>query len=111
MTALDFTLIGLASWRWARLVTHDEITHPAREAVDEWAQRSRRRHYSSTGTQDDWRGKVAYLSGCPHCVGVWAAAALTWVYVAGPSWLWWPAVYAPAAAAVVSALALLLPED
>lgn len=45
-----------AVWRISRLVTEDEITRPAREAIAErWP--------------DGW---LAYWVECPHCVSVWA---------------------------------------
>jgi hypothetical protein len=49
-----------AVWRIARLVTQDEITRPAREAVNErWPD-----------------SPLAYWFECPHCVSLWAGLAV-----------------------------------
>jgi len=57
---IQFLIRCLAVWRTTELVTSDEISRPARDAV---AKR--------------WPGsKAAYLIQCPACTSVWAAAAV-----------------------------------
>ncbi len=120
VTSLEVVLLGLAAWRWARLVTVDEITRPLRTAVDHWARRpSRKTRKLASGLgfavkdRDPdiaWHGKVLYLINCPHCVGVWTSAGVVAVWAWAPG-LWGPLVVVPAVAGVVSVLALVLPPE
>lgn len=51
---------ALATWRITELITTDEITRPAREAVTK-----------------RWPGsRAAYLVTCSRCVSVWSAAVV-----------------------------------
>lgn len=107
MTGLDLALCGLAVYRWARLIAVDEITRPARVAVERWSTRPparARRAASARGLavpdrDPGWRGRVVYLVGCPYCVGVWATVPVLLLSVhAHGSLGWWAVVAGPAVA-------------
>lgn len=102
MTFLEAALLALAAWRWARLVTVDEIARPARDLLRRKANRDPNRW--------EW---AAYWSGCPHCVGVWTSASVVAVWAWAPAWgpAWGVLVVAPAVAGAVSLIALLVPPE
>ena len=104
MTGLEAVLLGLAAWRWTRLVTVDEIARPLRDLA--------RRQAMRNGWAGRAGGTASYLLGCPHCVGVWASAAVVAVWAWTPAWgaPWIVAVVAPAVAAVVSLIASTVPD-
>lgn len=91
-----WAVYALAVVRLTGLVAYDEITRPLREAAV--------RRLNPT---QSWHRKVAYLlggatdegDGCPWCLSVWIAAAVTPV-------VWWfgdqPAVIIPALALALS---------
>lgn len=66
MTALEVAIAALAAVRLTRLVTDDTIWEGMRGRLIGWADRG------------GWvpRQKVGELVGCPHCVGVYASAAV-----------------------------------
>lgn len=66
MTFLLLSLLVLACYRLAKLISKDLITEPVRN----WFGRK-----ASNGHQA-W-GFVAELIHCPHCTGVWIAAGLS----------------------------------
>jgi hypothetical protein len=57
---LDLTLDVAATRRLTSIITEEEISRPMREWVSE--------HLSGS--------KLEYLVNCPHCVSVWAGAAI-----------------------------------
>lgn len=77
---------ALAAWRLTRLVTEDRATDGVRDALDR-----------RLGPDHP----AAYLAGCPHCVGVWAAATTTAARRLAPR-AWAPVATMLATAAVVS---------
>ncbi|HSX22677.1 MAG TPA: DUF1360 domain-containing protein [Gaiellaceae bacterium] len=91
MPQRDVLLEGLATYRVTRLITTDEITRPAREALVKRLE-SRGHH------------KLTYLLQCPYCVSVWVGAAFVIApRVLGRAWL--PVRDALSASAIVSLIA------
>lgn len=99
------TLIAFASYRLARLITQDALTTELRSVV-----------YSFAWKLDDENGEptprgpvrtYAYeFVTCPHCIGLWAALALTTLWALAP-WCFWPVLFL-AAAGAQSALSSLI---
>lgn len=73
---LTLAVGALAVHRLTRLLVEDEITRPAREAVQRWAR--------GTATRAA-RPQVEYLTGCPWCVGMYVAAAWAALAAASPA--------------------------
>jgi hypothetical protein len=73
----DMARIGLASYKLGRLIAKDEVTAFVRAPVttDEAA---------SEPQPKGWSRALGELLTCPHCVGVWASACLTYALVVFP---------------------------
>lgn len=72
ITPLDFTLLGLATLRMAKMVSEDEITAVVRRPLVEVENGERR----PKGRGLRWAlGKLVL---CPTCTGTWIAAILTY---------------------------------
>jgi hypothetical protein len=63
----EIVVLGLASNRLARAVAVDEITAPARRAVERWA----------AGRDSAAAEKVAQLVSCPVCTGWWTSLVVS----------------------------------
>ncbi|MFF6995294.1 DUF1360 domain-containing protein [Streptomyces sp. NPDC008313] len=80
----DVLLLGVATYKTARLLTKDKITSFLRAPF------TRREEDTSAGeVMDEPRGSgvrlaVGDLVSCPFCVSAWTATALTCSYVAAP---------------------------
>jgi hypothetical protein len=64
----EVVVLALAATRLARAISVDEITAPARERVEAWAQRS---------PASGWRNRTVELVGCPVCVGWWISVGVS----------------------------------
>lgn len=83
-SAIVFVIYALAVARITTLITHDEITAPARSWVIRRFDPSRRTHrlvvYLLGSPDDD-------MAGCPWCVSMWvglASAPLVWLWQGSP---------------------------
>lgn len=85
----SFAVDAAAAWRVTRLVTEDTITAPVRDRAD-----------AATGPVGRW---LSDLLSCPHCVGVWAAAAVVAARAVFP--VGWP--YAARALALAAAVSIV----
>jgi hypothetical protein len=72
---LTLAVGGLAVHRLTRLAIEDEITRPAREAVQKWARGDAYRRA---------RPQIDYLTTCPWCVSIYAGTAFAALTVAAP---------------------------
>lgn len=97
MTPLEFLLSALATVRLTRLVVLDTLWEGTRDRVLEWADRPGRARLA--------RAKLGELLGCPHCVGVWAAALVVATFETAPAAWWRIGVTVAALAGVTSLLA------
>ena len=82
LTALDFTLITLATYRLIRLVVYDRITAFIREQF--WDARVLKTKIELVKPASGPRRTIADLLSCPWCFGVWAAAFVTFCYLLTP---------------------------
>lgn len=69
-------LVCLATHRLTRLLVTDEITTPAREALQNRAEARWATGTGRTPPADEWGSRIAYLLSCPWCASVWVAAAV-----------------------------------
>ena len=79
-TALDLAVLGLATFKAARTVSHDEVTSFLREPFV--------RGHAHEGGEEPKPGGLEQAIGelvtCTRCAGTWAAAGLTWAQVLAP---------------------------
>lgn len=68
---INLVVSALATYRLTKLIVSDEITRDLREKV-----------FEKFGNPD--QNKVAYLASCPHCVSVYAGAAVSLARMIGP---------------------------
>ena len=73
MTALEFVVLGLGTFRLSRLVVDDDITLPLRAWIFD--------RFPS-----DW---LISLLSCVWCTGVWISVAVAGSYAVAPVVLWW----------------------
>jgi hypothetical protein len=79
-TALDLTVLAVATFKAARTISHDEVTSFIREPFV-------RGHAHEGGEQPKAGGMeqaIGELVTCSRCAGTWAAAGLTWTQVLAP---------------------------
>ncbi|MEO1063008.1 MAG: DUF1360 domain-containing protein [Actinomycetota bacterium] len=106
---MDLTIIvllGVASWRGARLIVDDTILEPPRE-------RLQRRLADGLDPDSSFRWFLLGLVTCTRCVSVWLAAGAwaLWVWGDGPDGLHWTShLLAVAAIAGIAAIAARLDE-
>lgn len=99
-------VLGLATWRLARIVPTDTIAQPLRDRITVWTYPPPEKEVSDR--QARGRAWVGQLLSCQVCLGWWISLAVVvfWSLVLVDSWLgwavliWWPAV--AAASAVLS---------
>lgn len=82
LTLTDFVLMTLASWRLVRLFAYDHITKMLRE---QWfdvvkGEGGLELRKPKTGP----RRTLAELFSCPWCIGLWAAATVSFFYILTP---------------------------
>jgi Protein of unknown function (DUF1360) len=80
-TALDFAVLGAASFKAARTLSHDEVTSFLRDPF------IRGRAYSGEGEEPIEGGMeqaIGELVTCSRCAGTWAAAGLAATQVIAP---------------------------
>jgi Protein of unknown function (DUF1360) len=65
-------LIGLATFRAARIVSRDTITEPLRESLTAWAWDT---EPTPPAPRAPWRTWIVELCTCSLCISVWIAAA------------------------------------
>lgn len=99
----DYVLITLATWRLTRLVVYDAITKFIREQF--WDSKKVGKGYQLEKPVAGPRRTLAELFDCPWCIGVWAAAFVTFFYLLTPYMLF-PVVFL-AVSAVATFLQLL----
>ena len=80
-TALDFAVLGLASFKAARTISRDEVTSFIREPFVEGTAHEGGEDAVETG---DMRQAIGELVTCSRCVGTWAAAGLATSTVLAP---------------------------
>ena len=80
-TALDFVVLGAASFKAARTLSHDEVTSFIREPfVRGHAHEGGEEPVSSGGMEQ----AIGELVTCSRCAGTWVAAALAATQVVAP---------------------------
>lgn len=93
VTPMELIIYSLAVTRLTTLVTHDQITLPAREKL-----------ISAFNPHRRWHRWIVYLlgepdgdaTGCPWCVSIWISA------ITCPALLYWHHAWLPAAALAAS---------
>jgi hypothetical protein len=73
-TALDLVVLGAATFKAARTISHDEVTSFLREPFVEGEAHEGGEEPLETG---DLRQAVGELVTCSRCIGTWVAAGLT----------------------------------
>lgn len=89
LTALDYLLLSLASWRLVRLFVYDTVTKFFREQF--YDVKKVGRGFSLEKPKTGPRRTLADLLSCPWCFGAWAAATVTFFYMLTP-WAVFPVV-------------------
>jgi hypothetical protein len=80
-TALDFAVLGAASFKAARTLSHDEVTSFIRDPFVRGKAHSGENEEPVTGGMEQAIGE---LVTCTRCGGTWAAAALATTQVLAP---------------------------
>jgi hypothetical protein len=79
-TALDFAVLGAASFKAARTLSHDEVTSFVREPFV--------RGHAHSGDEEPVVGgmdqAIGELVTCTRCIGTWAAAGLASTQILAP---------------------------
>ena len=100
-TLATIIILGLASWRLARIVPTDTIAQPLRDRLTLWT------YPEEEPGRPQLREWFGQLVSCQICLGFWVAGLVTLFYslVVAGAWLgwafviWWPAVAAVSAVA------------
>jgi hypothetical protein len=74
----DLTLLGLATFRGARLVAYDRVAEPFRDPVTETVPDEFDAGENVVAEGTGARKAIGELVSCPTCVGTWLAAALVY---------------------------------
>lgn len=98
LTAIDYILMILATWRLVRLFVYDVVTKFIREQF--WDLEKTTKGYELVKPKSGVRRTLADLTGCPSCVSMWAGSVVVFFYLLTP----WAQV--PVIMLAVSALAL-----
>jgi hypothetical protein len=80
-TALDLTVLGLATFKGARTIARDGVTSFVREPFVEGNARDGDESPVETG---DIRQAIGELVTCSRCIGTWVAAALAGTQIIAP---------------------------
>jgi hypothetical protein len=80
-TALDLTVLGLATFKAARTIARDEVTSFIREPFVEGRAQDGGETPVETG---DLRQAIGELVTCSRCIGTWVAAALAGTQIIAP---------------------------
>ena len=72
----DLALLGLATFRGARMIAYDRVTEPFREPVTETVPDEFDAGENVVAEGTGVRKAFGELVSCPTCVGTWLAAAL-----------------------------------
>jgi hypothetical protein len=80
-TALDFAVLGVASFKASRTIARDEVTSFIREPFVEGMAHGGGEDAVETG---DMRQALGELVTCSRCVGTWAAAGLAATQILAP---------------------------
>jgi Protein of unknown function (DUF1360) len=80
-TALDFVVLGAASFKAARTLSHDEVTSFMRDPFVRGTAHSGEDEEPVTGGKEQAIGE---LVTCTRCGGTWAAAALATTQILAP---------------------------
>lgn len=83
LTLTDYALITLATWRLTRLFVYDIITKFFREQFLD-LEKVGRGGYQLVKPKTGPRRTISDLLSCPWCIGVWAAATVTFFYLLTP---------------------------
>jgi hypothetical protein len=79
-TALDFAVLGAASFKAARTLSHDEVTSFIRQPFV--------RGHAHSGDEEPVRGGMEQAIGelvtCTRCIGTWTAAGLASMQILAP---------------------------
>jgi uncharacterized protein DUF1360 len=81
LTALDFTVLSLASFKAARTLSRDQVTSFIREPFVEREARGGDERPVQTG---DMEQAIGELVTCTRCVGTWTAAGLAATHIVAP---------------------------
>lgn len=82
LTFTDFALITLATWRLIRLFVYDNITKFIREQFYDLKKVGKGMVLEKPKFGP--RRTLADLMSCPWCIGLWAAASVTFFYLLSP---------------------------
>ncbi len=74
----DLTLLGLATYRGARLVAYDRVAEPFRDPVTETVPDEFDAGENVVAEGTGARKAIGELVSCPTCVGTWLAAGLVY---------------------------------
>ncbi|MGN6798429.1 MAG: DUF1360 domain-containing protein [Gaiellaceae bacterium] len=80
-SALDLTVLGLATFKAARTVSRDEVTSFLREPFVEGRAKEGAEEPVETG---DLRQAIGELVTCSRCIGTWIAAGLAATQIMAP---------------------------
>src|ERR671938_598675 len=80
-TGLDLAALGLATFKTARTLSHDEVTSFLREPFVEGAAHEGGEEPVETG---DMRQAIGELVTCSRCIGTWVAAGLAATQIVAP---------------------------
>jgi hypothetical protein len=80
-SALDLTVLGLATFKAARTVARDEVTSFMREPFVEGLAKEGAEDPVESG---DLRQAIGELVTCSRCIGTWVAAALAGTQIIAP---------------------------
>lgn len=78
LTALDFTMLGLATFRTGRMIAFDAVTAPIREPFAETVEDSSGAGMTTEAQGTGARKVIGELLTCPVCAGTWAAAGMVY---------------------------------
>ncbi len=82
LTTTDYVLMGLASFRFVRLVVYDKITAFFREQF--WDVKETRGGPVLIKPEAGPRRTLADMLSCPWCFGMWASATVAFFYLLTP---------------------------
>jgi hypothetical protein len=75
-SALDFAMLGLATFRMGRLVAFDKVAEPLREPFTKTIPDESGAGETVVAAGHGPREKIGELLSCPICAGTWIAAGL-----------------------------------
>ncbi|HET9733236.1 MAG TPA: DUF1360 domain-containing protein [Acidimicrobiales bacterium] len=81
----DLALLGVATFRLSRLISRDRVTSFLRAPFTRYEGNAPGPEVNEEPRGEGERRSVGELLSCPFCVSVWAATALTGLYLAAPT--------------------------